>query len=148
MREEGIHKIEVHVSGICFNVNKVLLLKRTYSRRLYPEHWECGGGQIHENENFEEAVVRQLREEAGIIIKPLRIVGMYEIQLSVKQKIPGIIFACKFEGYVKGKQPKISNEHSEWRWQELDKLYEVDLIPGLKQDIKKAYKLIASALLT
>ena len=79
MREEKIHKLEVHVAGICFVGNRVLVAKRTSSRKLYPNLWECGGGQVETGENFDDAVKRQLKQELGVIVKPIKVLGTYEI---------------------------------------------------------------------
>jgi 8-oxo-dGTP diphosphatase len=136
MREDGIRRIEVHVAGICFDGDKVLILKRSASRALYPGLWECGGGQVNEGESFEEAIVRQMREEADILVRPLEALKTYEI-ITKDGKIPGLRFVCK---YLIG-EPKISGEHSEWRWQPVDKLDGFDFIPGLKEDIKNSYRI-------
>jgi 8-oxo-dGTP diphosphatase len=143
MREEKIHKLEVHVAGICFDNDKVLVLKRSASRSLYPNLWECGGGQVETGENFEEAVIRQLKEEAGVIIKPLIGLKSYEILVKDEQrKIPGVRFICKIIGYIDKNGPKISKEHTEWRWQPINKLDELEFIPKLKEDIKFAYSFL------
>lgn len=145
MREEKIHRIETHAAGICLEGKRVLVIKRSPSRKLYPNLWECGGGQVEAGESFEQAVTRQLREEAGVRVNPVRILGTYEIpaQESGQGKIPGIKFICRFLGYINGKEPQISKEHTEWRWQEIDKLDKLEFIPGVKEDIKLAYSLIS-----
>ncbi len=141
MREEKIHKIEVHVAGICFMDDKVLIAKRAATRELYPGLWACGGGQVETGENFEEAVKRQLKEELGVIIEPIASFGTYEILTpdSEQKKIPGLRFACKVIGFVNGKEPQISKEHTEWKFLAIDKLAELEFIPGLKGEIKAAY---------
>lgn len=144
MRENKQHKIEVHVAGICFNdKDEVLLLKRTQNRKLYPGLWECGGGQVEIGENFEKAITRQMREEAGVMIKSIKLIGVYEINIpkDPQKKIPGIKFACKLKGYVNNK-PQISPEHDDWRWQPINQLKEFKFIPGIKKDIKIAYQFI------
>lgn len=67
----------------------VLVTKRTPSGRLHPNLWECGG-QVREGESFGEAVARQLREEAGVRVNPVRVLGAYEIPMpeSEQSKIP------------------------------------------------------------
>lgn len=146
MRENKQHTIEVHVAGICFNSkNEVLLLKRSQTRKLYPGFWECGGGQVYNGENFEEAIIRQIKEEASIIIKPLKVIGVYEINIpnDLQKKIPGIKFACKFLNYINN-NIQISSEHDDWRWQPINQLDEFKFIPGIKEDIKIAYQYITS----
>lgn len=141
MREEKIDKIEVHVAGICFAGDKVLMIRRSPSRKIYPKLWECGGGEIKSGENFKEAVTRQMKEELGIIVKPIEALRVYEILTPnlEQKKIPGVRFVCKITEFINGKEPEISNEHSEWRWQSVDKLDELEIIPGIKEDILDAY---------
>ena len=141
MREEKIHKIEVHAAGICFDGDKVLVAKRSSQRKLFPDLWECGGGQIEAGENFEQAVLRQLKQELGIIAEPVKLFNTYEILTpnSEQKKIPGIKFICRIKGFKNNKEPQISEEHSEWKWQPIDGLDKLEFIPGLKEDIKIAY---------
>ncbi len=141
MREEKIHKIEVHVAGICFSGDKVLILKRYPSRKLYPNLWECGGGAVWPGENFEEALKREMKDEAGVIVEPVMALKTYQILVpeSEQKKIPGLRIACKFAGYVNGKGPQISAEHTEWKWVAIDRLNGLEFIPGVKEDIKIAY---------
>lgn len=143
MREEKIHKIEVHVAGICFDNNKVLIAKRTAARKFYPNLWECGGGQVRAGEDFKEAVKRQLSQEFGIIVEPIKVLGVYDIiapELEQK-KIPGVKFVCRMVGSMNGKEPRISKEHSECRWQPVDQLNGLEFILGLKEDIRLAYSI-------
>ncbi len=144
MREEKIHKIEVHVAGICFSGDKVLVLKRSPSRKLFPNLWECGGGAVWPGENFEDALAREMKDEAGIIVKPVMALKTYEIMTPgfAQKKIPGLRFVCRLLGFVNGKEPKISEEHTEWKWVAIDKLDELEFIPGVKEDIRDAYSLI------
>ena len=143
MHEEYIHRIEVHVAGICIDGDKVLVVKRTPSRRLYPNLWECGGGQVESGESFEDAIKRQLRDELGVIAEPIAFVRTYEIPTPNEQqkKIPGVKFICKVIGFVNGKEPVISSEHTEWKWQPINDLGELKFIPGVDDDIRKAYQL-------
>lgn len=144
MREESLQKIEVHVAGICFDGDKVLVLKRSDSRKIYPNLWECGGGQVNLGENFEEAIKRQLEEEAGIIVDVIKVSGTYEIATTdlEQKKIPGIKFACKFIEYKNGDEPQISEEHTEWRWIAMAKLDDIEFIPRIREDIEAAYNIM------
>jgi len=141
MREEKINRIEIHVAGFCFDGRKILVLKRSPSRKLYPNFWECGGGAVWPGENFEEALKREMRDEAGVIVEPVMAVKTYEILVpdSEQKKIPGLRIVCKLVGYVNGKEPQISKEHTEWKWIDIDKLDGLEFIPGIKEDIKMAY---------
>jgi len=146
-REDKRHLIEVCVTGICFRETEkdieVLIAKRTDKRELYPSKWECGGGQVYAGENFEEAIKRQMADELGVMVNKMVIFGTYEIQTPQleQKKIPGIIFVCFFDKYLNGKEPRINpKEFSEWKWQPIDSLSDIDFIEGIPEEIKTGWE--------
>ena len=151
MREDHLETIEVHVAGICFREAAegilVLLAKRQPTRALYPGLWECGGGQVLPGENFEEAVVRQMREEFGVLIECVLPFATYEINTPdlPQKKIPGIIFVCFWQGYADGAtEPSCDGkEHSECCWQPMDDLSAFDFIPGVRDDIRRGWEMFS-----
>lgn len=150
-REEKQQKIEVHVAGICFRETErdiqVLIAKRQPNRKLYPGKWECGGGQVNAGEDFVSAVKRQMREELGVIVEKVIVTGTYKIDTpELEQKmIPGIKFVCFWKEYVNGIGPQIeSAEFSEFRWQSINKLSQIDFIPGIDKDIRTGWEFYAN----
>jgi 8-oxo-dGTP diphosphatase len=143
MRESHIHRIEVHVSGICFYYNQVLIAKRSPSRNIYPGYWECSGGQVKAGESFDESVLRQLKEELGVIAEIIKPFKTYEIPVPdlEQKKIPGLRFACNVKRFVNSRSPEISDEHTEWKLLAVSEIGPFSLIPGLKEDIIEAYAL-------
>lgn len=144
-REDEIHQIEVHVAGVCLKREdelKVLVGKRNNKRRLYPGLWECGGGQVHRKEYFEEAIKRQFMEEFGIVVEPLRVLGDYKIVDRENDVIiPGIKFLCRFVDYLDGQVILNKAEFSEYRWILSNELDAYEFIPGIKDDIREAIRL-------
>ncbi|MDR1401715.1 MAG: NUDIX domain-containing protein [Puniceicoccales bacterium] len=124
-REEKINKIEVFVSTYCYRINRVrgpeiLILKRSPRRQLQPNLWECGGGSIHENENFEDAAKRQLFEETGVTATRWKVLDCFEVEVRPGIIVPGIIFSCKANSDA---QVKIDpREHTEYRWATMSEL--------------------------
>jgi len=146
-REEKRYLIEVHVAGTCFRkkngIAQVLVAKRSQNKELYPGKWECGGGQIHFGENFKDAVKREMKEEFGVIVKKVIPFSVYSIPVDkiLQKKIPGLRCICEWDGYVNGKGPKIDpKDFSEWRWQPISKLDEIDFISGIAEDTKRAWE--------
>ncbi len=146
-REEKQYKIETHVAGICFRETQysieVLIVKRQNNREIYPGKWECGGGQVRPNENFEEAIKRQMADELGVIVDRVLVFGTYEIKTpELKQKkIPGVKFICFWHSYVDEKGPKIDKrEHSEWKWQSINNLAGIDFASTIGKDIRKGWE--------
>jgi 8-oxo-dGTP pyrophosphatase MutT (NUDIX family) len=125
VREEKINKIEVFVSTYCYRINKVrgpeiLILKRATNRELFPNAWECGGGSVHENEDFESAAKRQLREEAGISASRWRTLECFKVEVKSGVVVPGLAFSCKANS---DEHVKIDpREHSDYRWVTINEL--------------------------
>ncbi len=144
IREDEIHKIEVHVAGVCIQKDdglKVLIGKRSNERRLYPGLWECGGGQVHRKEEFEEAIKRQFKEEFGVIIDPVKAIGHYKIvDRENDTVIPGIKFCCRFIDYIEEKIWLDEAEFVEYRWILLNEMDRYEFIPGIKEDIREAVR--------
>ena len=143
MREEERYELEVHVAGICIRHNstyEVLIAKRSDDRKIYPGKWECGGGQINPGESFEEALVRQLKEELNIDAEIIAPVGFYEIRADEldQKKIPGVYVVCK----VVGGEPKVDNkELVELKWCPINEIKDMDLIPGMYKEILNAVEI-------
>jgi 8-oxo-dGTP diphosphatase len=137
-------KIEVHVGVVSFYKGKCLVLKRTDSRKIYPGLWECGGGKVHMGETFEDAVIRQMREEANIVVDIKGILKTYSIDIPKEDQkvIPGIKFVAIIKKFLKGKHPKISEEHSEYRYISRDEIDDLDFIPGVEKDVKEAFDMV------
>lgn len=64
-------KVELVVKGIIFDKQrkKVLLLKRSGREDIGVGTWEGAGGKVEAGESLEEALIREIREEAGLSVK-------------------------------------------------------------------------------
>lgn len=56
---------------ICWD-GKALLAQRADDEDFLPGYWEQVGGKVEPGETQEAAVIREVKEEAGINVKPLR----------------------------------------------------------------------------
>ncbi len=54
---------------------KLLLIKRNIEP--FAGYWDIPGGFLEEGEHPEDGVIRETREETGLIIKPEKILGIY-----------------------------------------------------------------------
>lgn len=54
--------------GVLRTGNQVLITSRPYPKS-YSGYWEFPGGKIEENESIFEALIRELNEELGVIVK-------------------------------------------------------------------------------
>lgn len=144
MREESIHKIEVHVGFICFKDDKVLIVKRNDNRNIYPGLWECGGGQVKSGQTFEDVVRSQAKEELGLELDILKLIDTYGIDVPNNEQkvIPGVCFGCTISKFMNAENPEISKEHSEWKLISIDKLEDYEFIPRIKNQILEVNKIL------
>lgn len=56
------------VAALVIRAGRVLLCHRTADRRWYPDVWDLAGGHVEAGETPARALVRELREELGVII--------------------------------------------------------------------------------
>ena len=64
-------KVELVVKGIIFDEQqkRILLLKRSDKEDIGIGTWEGVGGAVEEGESLEEALCREIQEEAGLSVK-------------------------------------------------------------------------------
>jgi 8-oxo-dGTP diphosphatase len=61
-------RLHTVVAGLLVDADMVFLCHRSAGRRWYPNVWDLPGGHIEENERPPRALVRELREELGVVI--------------------------------------------------------------------------------
>ena len=60
---------------IVFPHNKILLIKR--GTVVFKGYWALPGGRVDAGESVEQAVVREVKEETGLIVEIVRKIGEY-----------------------------------------------------------------------
>lgn len=71
----------VRVRAIVFVEDKIMSMYRENNNRIY---YTIPGGGLENNETEQECVIRELREEFGVVIKPIKKVYRYESTKSIE----------------------------------------------------------------
>ena len=66
------NKIIVH--AIIKHNNKYLITKRSKNENVYKEYWDIPGGLANQGETPREALIREVKEEVNLKIKPVKII--------------------------------------------------------------------------
>lgn len=94
----------VSVAGLVTNDKGEILLIKSPRRG-----WEYPGGMVEPGETFQDALLREIKEEAGIDVEIIGFVGLCK---NVEKDVVNIDFACK----AVGGQLTTSDESSEVMW--------------------------------
>jgi 8-oxo-dGTP diphosphatase len=104
---------------------KILLIKR--GREPFKGEWALPGGRIEEDETAEQCLKREMKEETGLDVEPIKLTGLYS---DPKRDPRGIIAATYLVKRISG-EPKAGDDAAELKWFELENL------PELATDHKK-----------
>ena len=91
--------------------NKYLVSKRP-SHKTFAEYWEFPGGKLERNENFYDAIIRELYEELGIVvqIKDLNIIDNVTHSYKKNEVIIMAVFLLKkWTGAIKARESQTIN---------------------------------------
>ena len=106
--------------GIVKNSNdEILILRRHPKSRTNPHKWELPGGKVDPGEFFDEALVREIKEETNLDISDLEVFNAVDDIQPGKHYITIQLIANKFSGELINLEP---NKHDQWKWFRLDNL--------------------------
>ena len=113
------------VAAVCIREGKVLLARHTYGpgkgRLIIP------GGYIEKGESPMEAVCREYMEEAGVVIRPTRLIG---VRFNAKDWY--VVFAAE---YVSGVARSDGDENDEVVWLPTDEALTREDVPDLTKKL-------------
>ena len=111
---------------------KILVLRRHPKSKTNPHRWELPGGKIEKCEYFDEALIREIKEETGLDVKVGDFCEAVQDDYVHKRTVQLIMYAKDITGEV-----KISDEHDDWMWASLDEINSLEITSSLEKIIKK-----------
>ena len=127
-----------HTVGLVLIKNGKVLLVRNGEKSKHPTGtYGLPAGQIEDKETLEEAIVRETREETGLTVKNLRVVGKYFAKLKRKKGVEPMdmiaFFTEDFVGELRG-EPEVT----EPVWVDVKRLDKYNLVQNVGKVIKDA----------
>lgn len=106
--------VKVGVGVIIEHQQKILIGKRIGG---YAPYFSIPGGQVEEGESFEEAAIREIKEETNLNIKDLKLIGITNNLKTFKEEgihFVSIILHCNsYSGELKNLE---SHKCESWDW--------------------------------
>ena len=118
--------MEICAAALLVQDNRIVLGRRSSEQRIYPGVWDLPGGHLESGESPEQALVRELEEELGIVPTKLTPLGVFD-ELDPEKRGARqyhLYLVTEWRGSIVNRQP---HEHSEIRWVPLKTAHELDL---------------------
>lgn len=134
---KGKNRLEFGVKALILRDSKFLVM---HNNGVRADLWELPGGRMEFGETAEETLKREIMEETGLIVNPIKLLDTWNL-IKVDHQITGIIYLCSIEeGEI-----TLSDEHDAYKWvnadkESLDIMYDVFKIPMEKWDWNKICK--------
>ena len=131
-REENLNAA---IAAIVDEDNKILLLKRREEEGL----WGSGkyglvGGKIENGETPEEACIREIKEETGLVFSDLK-------ERFIIDRLPNnteYVFVCRYSGDPT--DVEINDEHTNYGWFSISEIKYLDTVPNLMEYLSLSFK--------
>ncbi|MBL7555694.1 MAG: NUDIX domain-containing protein [Bdellovibrionaceae bacterium] len=120
------------VAAVVEKDGKYLIAHRPVSKG---GEWEFPGGKVEKGETFFEALIREIKEELSVPIKPIRILSSYP------KEIRGQTYSIHFVAATLGSEEFVLTEHQSCQWLDLN---EIKLLPMSSVDKEFVKQLRAS----
>lgn len=121
------------VRGVIKNSDdEILILKRHPKSRTDPEMWELPGGKVEKKEHFADALVREIKEETNLDCEVGDFCEAVQNDYMHKRTVQLIMYLDDVSGDV-----KISEEHTDWMWADLEKIETLEISTSLEKILKK-----------
>src|SRR4051812_39450958 len=94
---------------------KLLIARRAPHKRRYPGVWDLPGGHVRLGETLEEALLREIREECGVIPTSYRLAQvLLELNPAVHgHRVYNVFLVSEWAG---GEPHLCNDEHTDLRW--------------------------------
>lgn len=112
-------KIRDVSTGVWQRGDRYFIARRVASDPAYPRAWDFPGGKVEPGETSAEAMIREFREEVGIIVEPVRELLVHTFPNGYRITV----WQVSGDG-----EPFLGREHDLSAWMTLDELDDLDRV--------------------
>jgi 8-oxo-dGTP diphosphatase len=108
------------------DAGKCLIIRRSADSTNNPHYWDLPGGKTDPGEAMDEALAREAREETGLAIRTVRVLGASQSELPDRIVAYLIVEARSLGGTV-----TLSAEHDQFLWVGRSELANYQFVPAI-----------------
>jgi 8-oxo-dGTP diphosphatase len=132
---------QIVVSAFIHHDGKILLAQRAADEDFLPNVWEQVGGKLEWGENPYDGLVREVKEEVGITVKPLYPYFVSHYTPDDERHLVEIAFICEVVGNA---EVKLSSEHQAYAWITAEEVkVRPDMTDFMKEEILAGFDFIS-----
>lgn len=124
-----IERIEIAVGGVAVRDGAILLIERATEPAAGA--WSVPGGRVEPGETLTDALTRELAEETGLTITVGPMIAIAE-RIGPSHHLVIVNFHVEVVGST---APIAGDDAADAAWTPLDRLAEIDLVPGLLEHL-------------
>lgn len=113
-----MNEVKVAVKGVLVKEDKMLVVQRSYKDQTGAGTWENVGGTMEFGETFEQALVREFKEEVGLSVEVERLLYAVTFLTSPSRQIILLTFLCR----ANDETVVLSDEHEAYLWASKEEL--------------------------
>ena len=107
-----MNEVKVAVKGVLVRGDRMLVVQRSYNDQTGAGTWENVGGVMEFGETFEQALVREFKEEVGLTVEVERLLYAVTFLTRPTRQIILLTFLCR----TNDETVVLSEEHEAYLW--------------------------------
>ncbi len=129
------HRYHVIPRVLCFVLHRdrVLLIKRAATKRLWPHRYNGLGGHVEPDEDVYTAAVREIQEESGVPVTNVRLRGV--INIHTGDPVGVMLFVFLGDALT---TTTVASEEGTLEWIPIEQLSEYDLVEDVAVILPRA----------
>ena len=116
--EQKMNEIKVAVKGVLVKRDRMLVVQRSCKDETGAGTWENVGGVMDFGETFEQALVREFKEEAGLSVEVNRLLYAITLLTRPTRQVVLLTFLCSTDDET----VVLSDEHEAYLWASREQL--------------------------